>query len=52
MDFTDPDLDLEAIARGLGTRTEKIADPATIGDVLGRAVAHPGPSFLLIDREP
>ena len=52
MDFTDPNVEIEAIAKGLGARTEKIDDTGTIGDVLARALAHSGPSFLVIDREP
>jgi len=52
MDFDNPDLDMQRIAEGFGARTEKIANLQTIGEVLGRALAHPGPSFLIIDREP
>jgi benzoylformate decarboxylase len=52
MDFDDPNLDVQRIAEGFGARTEKIEDLQTVGEVLGRAVAHPGPSFLIIDREP
>jgi benzoylformate decarboxylase len=52
MDFTDPDLDMEGIARGFGARTDKIGSLKSVGDVLGRALVHPGPSFLLLDREP
>ena len=52
MDFDNPGLDMQRIAEGFGARTEKIANLQTIGEVLGRALAHPGPSFLIIDREP
>ena len=52
MDFNNPNLNMQSIAEGFGARTEKIEDLETIGDVLGRALAHPGPSFLIIDREP
>jgi benzoylformate decarboxylase len=52
MDFRDPDVNLEGIAAGFGARSEKIGDIASIGAVLGRALAYAGPSFLIIDREP
>jgi benzoylformate decarboxylase len=52
MDFTDPNVDMQGIAAGFGARIEKIDKLGTIGEVMGRAQAHPGPSFLVIDREP
>lgn len=52
MDFDNPNLDMQRIAEGFGARTEKIENLQTIGEVLDRALAHPGPSFLIIDREP
>lgn len=52
MDFSNPNVDMPRIAGGFGARTEKIEDIQGIGDVLSRALAHPGPSFLIIDREP
>lgn len=52
MDFGNPELNLQGIAEGFGARTEKIKDLRTIGEVLGRALARRGPSFLIIDREP
>ena len=52
MDFNNPNLDMQGIAQGFGARTEKIESLETIGEVLGRALGHPGPSFLIIDREP
>jgi benzoylformate decarboxylase len=52
MEFDSPNLNLQGIAEGFGARTEKIENLNTIGEVLGRALAHPGPSFLIIDREP
>ncbi|MBL8875193.1 MAG: thiamine pyrophosphate-binding protein [Phycisphaerae bacterium] len=52
MDFNDPNVDMRKIAEGFGARTEKISDIAEIGEVLSRALAHAGPSFLIIDREP
>jgi benzoylformate decarboxylase len=52
MDFTDPNVDLHGIAAGLGARTEIISDLGTLGEVLTRALAHAGPSFLLVEREP
>ncbi|HXZ17131.1 MAG TPA: hypothetical protein VEH77_14380, partial [Roseiarcus sp.] len=52
MDFTDPNLDMQAIAAGLGARTEKVGDARSLGDLLGRALAYAGPTFLTVDREP
>ena len=52
MDFNNPNLDMQRIAEGFGARSEKIEDLQSIGEVLGRALAHAGPSFLIIDREP
>jgi benzoylformate decarboxylase len=52
MDFTDPDVNVRGIAAALGARTEVIDELGAIGDVLGRALAHAGPSFLIINREP
>lgn len=52
MDFSDPNVDMRRIAEGFGARTEKIENLQTIGGILERAMAHRGPSFLIIDREP
>ena len=52
LDFDDPALDLKRIAEGFGARTETIESLEAIGGVLDRALAHRGPSFLVIDREP
>ena len=52
MDFDDPDVDMLKIAEGLGARSDRIDCAAAIGDVLSRALAHAGPSFIVIDREP
>jgi benzoylformate decarboxylase len=52
LDFDNPPLDMQRIAGGFGPRTEKIEDLGSIDEVLGRALAHAGPSFLIIDREP
>jgi benzoylformate decarboxylase len=51
-DFTDPDVNVERIAAGFGARTDAIKNPGGIGDALDRALAHDGPSFLIIAREP
>ena len=51
MDFDNPKLDIQGIAEGFGAHTERIEYLQTIGEVLGRALAHSGPSFLIIDRE-
>jgi benzoylformate decarboxylase len=52
MDFNNPSLNMRGIAEGFGARTEKIKTLQSVGDVLERAHAHQGPSFLIIDREP
>jgi len=52
MDFNDPYVDMRKIAEGFGARTEIISDPGAVRDVLSRARAHAGPSFLIINREP
>ena len=52
MDFDNPDLNMQGIAEGFGARAEKIDDIQAISGILKRALAHPGPSFLIIDREP
>jgi benzoylformate decarboxylase len=52
MDFSDPSLDMRAIATGLGAHAEKVNDAGSLGDLLGRALAYTGPSFLIMDREP
>ena len=52
LDFNDPNVDLQRIAEGFGARSERISDAGVIGDILARALAHPGPTFLIINREP
>jgi benzoylformate decarboxylase len=52
MDFDNPNLNMQGIAEGFGARTEKIKNLQTMEEVLRRAYAHQGPSFLIIDREP
>jgi benzoylformate decarboxylase len=52
MDFDNPNLDMQGIAAGFGARTEKIDKAGKIEEILARAQAHRGPSFLIIDREP
>jgi benzoylformate decarboxylase len=52
LDFDDPDVDVLKIAEGLGARCGRITSPASIGEVLAQALAHAGPSFIVIDREP
>jgi benzoylformate decarboxylase len=51
MDFDNPSLNMQRIAEGFGARTERIDDLDGIGEVLERALAYAGPSFLIIDRE-
>ncbi|OZI62455.1 thiamine pyrophosphate-binding protein [Bordetella genomosp. 11] len=52
LDFSDPNVDMQKIAEGFGARTERISSLDVVGGVLSRALAHAGPSFLIIDREP
>lgn len=52
MDFSDPNVDLQRIAEGFGARSERIAGIEAVDKILARALAHRGPSFLIIDREP
>lgn len=52
MDFSDPNVDVQKIAEAFGARTEKIQELKSVAAVLERALSHPGPSFLIIDREP
>ncbi len=52
LDFSDPNVDMRKIAEGFGARVETIADLPSVGGALSRALAHRGPSFLIIDREP
>lgn len=52
MDFSNPNLDMQGLAASFGARVEKIDKNTAIGETLARAMAHRGPSFLLIDREP
>ena len=51
MDFNEPNLDMHGIAAGFGARVEAIDSSAAIGEILGRAMTHPGPSFITIERE-
>lgn len=44
-------MDMRGIAAGFGARIEKIDKAGSIGDVLARAQAHRGPTFVIIDRE-
>jgi benzoylformate decarboxylase len=52
MDFSDPNIDIRAIAEGFGARVEAITGSDNVASVLSRALTHAGPSFLLIEREP
>jgi len=52
MDFDHPKLDMRRIAEGFGARFDKIENLESVGEVLRRALAHQGPSFLIIEREP
>jgi len=52
LDFDNPNLNMQGIAEGFGARVETIENMHTVGEVLKRALAHKGPSFLIITREP
>lgn len=52
LDFDDPALDLESIARGYGARTSWLRDATTVVQEIQAALQHQGPSFLFIEREP
>jgi benzoylformate decarboxylase len=52
MDFDQPSLNMQGIAEGFGARVERIETLQGIDDVLRRAHAYQGPSFLIVDREP
>jgi benzoylformate decarboxylase len=51
MDISDPNLDMEAIARGFGAHVSQINAPDDIDPVLKDAFNLQGPSFILINRE-
>ena len=51
MDFNEPNLDMQGIAAGFGAHVEAIDSSAAVGEILGRAMTHPGPSFITIERE-
>ena len=52
LDFDHPNLNMQGIAEGFGARVERITTLQGIDQILERAFAHRGPSFLIIDREP
>ena len=52
MDFDSPDLNMQGIAEGFRSAHGRIGNLQGISDVLQRALAYKGPSFLIIDREP
>jgi benzoylformate decarboxylase len=52
MDFDNPNLDMPGIAMGFGARAEKIDKLSQVADVLDGALAHRGPTFVIVDREP
>jgi benzoylformate decarboxylase len=52
MDFDQPSLNMQGIAEGFGARVERIETLQGIDEVLRRAHAYQGPSFLIVDREP
>lgn len=51
LDFDDPALDLESIARGYGAHTAWLKDASSIEYELKFAMQQLGPSFLLIERD-
>ncbi len=52
LDFDDPALDLDAIMRGFGATTERVAEVADAAGAVERALARRGPTVLFIDRTP
>ena len=52
MDFDNPALDMQRIAEGFAARSETIENVRDITEVLGRALDHQGPTFLIVKREP
>ncbi len=52
MDFSNPEVDLQKVAEGLGARTVEIAHSEMIAETLGNAFDYCGPSFITVRREP
>ena len=44
--------DMRGIVAGFGAGIQKINELGAIGEVTGPAQAHPGRSYLVVDREP
>ena len=52
MDFSDPEVDLQKVAEGLGARTGEITNSEMIAETLSNAFDYCGPSFITFRREP
>ncbi len=50
LDFTDPKLDLAAIAAGFGARIDRCNLADNVREVLENALAHQGPTMIFMER--
>ena len=50
LDFRDPPIDIEGIARGFGARTAHVSSMADLSQVLDEALDYSGPTFITINR--
>jgi thiamine pyrophosphate-dependent acetolactate synthase large subunit-like protein len=52
MDLVAPEIDYVALARSMGVLAERVDKPATLREILARALDHPGPALVdvAIDR--
>ena len=46
MDFDDPPIDFAGLAAAMGVRSRRVVEPDEVGQALGEALAHPGPTLL------
>jgi benzoylformate decarboxylase len=50
LDFTNPNLDLAAIASGFGARVDRCNEVDNVKEVLSNAIAHQGPTMIFVER--
>lgn len=50
LDFTNPNLDLAAIASGFGARVERCNEVDNVKEVLSNALEHQGPTMIFVER--
>ncbi|MCD8537195.1 MAG: thiamine pyrophosphate-binding protein [Burkholderiaceae bacterium] len=50
LDFTDPNLDLAAIAAGFGARIDRCNEVDNVQKVLDSALAYQGPTMIFVER--